>query len=137
MQYVCDHIWDCKEGEDELFCQSKLNCNEDNSAECNCYKQGMDWDGLNCKKSRPRFGTMGSHSTSDEVHQYDGNPSKKSYNLDQTCHELTHFKCRNGQCLSKNGKVTLKCDGHVDCWDMSDETDCYQPKPKPTASYNR
>jgi len=38
---------------------------------------------------------------------------------DEEC-SATEFKCTSGQCVS----VTMHCDGHPDCWDLSDEEDC-------------
>lgn len=38
--------------------------------------------------------------------------------VDKDC--STEFKCTSGQCVS----AIMRCDGHPDCWDRSDEESC-------------
>lgn len=39
--------------------------------------------------------------------------------MDKDCGPA-EFKCTSGQCVSS----VMRCDGHPDCWDQSDEESC-------------
>ena len=98
MKYLCDKIWDCEFGEDELSCNN--NCAVGGQWACRNNRECIEF-------SRYCDGHPDCSDASDESPECE-------------CHKNGLFSCRNYECISRLNV----CDGKIDCKDGSDEDKC-------------
>lgn len=119
---LCDGVNDCGDHSDEVHCEHECRYDEYFCHPQGCLSSHQMCDGIvDCFDATDEEGC-------DNVTKSDH--KKVSVAIDCSASE---FKCKNGiECVLK----ALRCDGHNDCFDRSDEMNCTSIEPRRMQPFN-